>query len=128
MELLHLIGRIVFAGYFLYNAVRHLVTVPGMLAGYAGMKGVPAPKAAVYVSGLLLLLGGLSILLGFEPRWGVLLLLLFLLPVSFTMHAFWKESGEARMNDAINFGKNIAMAGALLVFLAIPEPWPYSVG
>ncbi|HEY8469365.1 MAG TPA: DoxX family protein [Longimicrobiales bacterium] len=128
MDVLHLIGRIIFGGYFLYNALNHLVLGPGPLIGYAQMKGVPAPKAAVYGSGVLLLLGGLSILLGFQPRWGVLLLILFLVPVSIMIHNFWAEEGEARMGDMINFSKNMALVGALLALLAIPEPWPYSVG
>lgn len=128
MELLHLIGRILFGGYFLYNAVNHLFTGTDILTGYARMRGVRAPKAMVYLTGLLLLLGSLSILLGIEPEWGVLFLILFLLPVSFMMHPFWKEEGEPRMSDMINFTKNMALVGALLMFLAIPEPWPYSVG
>lgn len=128
MDVLHLIGRIILGGYFLYNALNHLVMGAGALAGYAQMKGVPAPKAAVYGSGILLLLGGLSILLGFQPRWGVLLLILFLVPVSIMIHNFWSEEGEARMGDMINFTKNMALVGALLALLAIPETWPYSVG
>jgi uncharacterized membrane protein YphA (DoxX/SURF4 family) len=128
MDVLHLIGRIIFGGYFLYNALNHLVLGAGALTGYAQMKGVPAPKAAVYGSGILLLLGGLSILLGFQPRWGIVLLILFLVPVSIMIHNFWAEEGEARMADTINFTKNMALVGALLAFLAIPEPWPYSVG
>lgn len=127
MEALHLLGRIVFGGYFIYNGLNHLFVSADMLTGYAQMKAVPAPRAMVYLSGVLLLLGGLSILLGVQPYWGVLFLLAFLLPVSFKMHAFWAEEGEARASDAINFGKNMALAGAALMFLAIPTPWPLSV-
>lgn len=127
MDALHLIGRILFGGYFIYNGLNHLFMSTDMLTGYAQMKGTPAPRAMVYLSGVLLLLGGLSILLGVQPRWGVLLLLLFLIPVSFKIHAFWGEEGDARASDEINFGKNIALAGAALVFLAIPTPWPLSL-
>ena len=31
------------------------------------------------------------------------------------------------MNDLINFTKNCALLASSLMFLAIPEPWPYSV-
>lgn len=128
MEFAHLIGRILFGGYFVFNAVNHLFTGTEMLTGYAESKGVAAPRAMVYASGVLLLLGGLSILLGVLPGWGVVLLLVFLIPVSFRMHAFWEEEGEAAQSDLINFTKNMALVGALLMFLAIPQPWPLSMG
>jgi uncharacterized membrane protein len=41
-----------------------------MMSGYAAGKGVPVPKAAVLGSGALMVLGGLSLLLGAKPRSG----------------------------------------------------------
>lgn len=41
---------------------------------------------------------------------------LALVPVSFMMHAFWKESDpQARQGEQINFNKNLALIGGLLV-------------
>jgi hypothetical protein len=41
------------------------------------------------------------------------------------MHAFWKETDpQARMNEMINFTKNVALAGGAMFAAAIPEPWP----
>jgi uncharacterized membrane protein YphA (DoxX/SURF4 family) len=60
-----------------------------MMASYAQSKGLPAPKAGVAASGVLLLLGGLSLLLGYHPTVGAILLVVFLLATSFTMHNFW---------------------------------------
>ena len=75
-------------------------------------------------TGLLALAGGLSILLGVWTTWGVALLVLFLLGVSFKMHAFWSvQDPMARMNDRISFWKNMALAAAMLMLLAIPVPW-----
>jgi uncharacterized membrane protein YphA (DoxX/SURF4 family) len=51
---------------------------------------------------------------------------LFLVGVSFPMHNFWAETGAARMNDIMNFTKNLVLAGATLVFVAVPRPWAYS--
>ena len=42
------------------------------------------------------------------------------------MHS-WSETGAARMNDTINFLKNVALLGAALMFAAIPRPWAASV-
>ena len=57
-----------------------------MMAQYAGSQGVPMPKLGVGVTGLMLLAGGFSILLGFEPRIGALLLVAFLVPTAIVMH------------------------------------------
>jgi uncharacterized membrane protein YphA (DoxX/SURF4 family) len=128
MEYLFLLGRILFGGFFLFNGYRHLTGVSAM-APYAASKGVPAPQLAVLGSGLLIAFGGLSVLLGLWPKWGVLCLALFLIPVSYTMHNYWADKDPAmRQNNQIQFHKNLALLGAALMLLAIPEPWPLSVG
>jgi putative oxidoreductase len=128
MELLFFLGRIVYGGFFIYNGINHFANFR-MISGYARSKGTPAPGLAVAVSGVMLLLGGLSILLGAYPRAGVALLVLFLVGVSFTMHNFWAvEDPQAKTNEMINFAKNLALAGAALMLLAIPTPWSLSLG
>ena len=76
-----------------------------------------------------MLLGGLCRLLGVYPVVGIILLIIFLLGVSFQMHSFWKVD-DVRMKqiDMINFTKNMALVGALLMFLLLPHPWPMSLG
>lgn len=97
------------------------------MSEFAKSKGTPAPKAAVAGTGILLLLGGLSMLLGVSPHIGIILLIIFLLGVSVQIHAFWKVSDpQTRTMEMINFMKNMALIGALLMFLAIPIPWPLS--
>ncbi|MFN2571198.1 MAG: DoxX family protein [Gemmatimonadales bacterium] len=127
-----LIGRVVFSFFFIYSGVNHLTKL-SMYSQYAGSSGVPAPTVAVAVSGLMLLGGGLSILLGVQPKWGALLLLVFLVPTSFMMHKFWGVADPMMAaNQAAHFWKNIALAGAALMiygFAALyPMRWPYSVG
>jgi len=123
----YLIGRILVGLYYLYNALNHFKSLD-MMAGYAGSKGVPAPKLAVAGSGVLLAVGGLSLLTGFEPRLGVAAVVLFLVPVTLTMHQFWRVSDPMqKMGEQVNFMKNVALLGSTLMFLVIPRPWPYSV-
>ena len=87
-----------------------------MMTGYAKSKGVPVPHLAVTVSGLLLLLGGLSILFRFHMHLGIILVVICLLGMTFMMHKFWNEKdGAARMSDKVGFMKNIALIGALLM-------------
>jgi putative oxidoreductase len=113
--------------YYLFSAFNHFTRLSQM-AGYAAAKHVPVPEAAVFVSGVLLAIAGLSLLLGIYPRIGAAAAVLFLLPVTVMMHAFWKDANAAaRMADMINFTKNFALIGSSLMFFAIPEPWPYSV-
>ncbi|HWP46231.1 MAG TPA: DoxX family membrane protein [Candidatus Limnocylindrales bacterium] len=127
MNLLFLLGRIIFGGYFILSGLNHFKNLP-MLSGYAQSKGTPAPSAAVIVSGIMILLGGLSILLGTYPVVGIILIIAFLVPVSFIMHNFWAvEDQQMKMADMINFTKNMALVGAALMFLAIPRPWPLSI-
>jgi uncharacterized membrane protein YphA (DoxX/SURF4 family) len=126
MKQLFLAGRILLGGFFLFSGARHFTGVTAMSA-YAAAKGVPAPMAAVLVGGLLLLVGGVTLLLGILPRAGIAALMLFLVPVTIVMHGFWNETGTARVSDMSQFAKNVALMGSLLMLLAVPEPWPYSV-
>ncbi len=59
MDFLLLIARILFSGAFLSSAFGHLSNTEQM-GEYAANKNVPLPKAAVFISGLMLLFGGLS--------------------------------------------------------------------
>lgn len=69
-------------------------------------------------------------LLGFHPRIGAALLVAFLLPAAFIMHAYWKiQDPMQRAGDAAQFWKDIALAGASLYILADPHwPWPWAIG
>ena len=108
------------------NGYNHLSKMK-MMAEYAKFKGVPMPNVAVPLSGLFLLVGGLSLLLGVYPVIGITLLIIFLVPTTLMMHQFWKAPPEQKMGEMVNFMKNIALIGYTLALLAIPLPWPFSV-
>jgi len=109
------------------NAYNHLVK-GGHMVGYAASKGVPLPKLAIFVGGILLLIGGLSVVLGVYPVIGVIALVVFLVPVTFKMHAYWKiQDPMARMSEEVGFKKNVALIGAALMLLAVATPWVYSL-
>jgi len=127
MNIVFLIGRIILGGFFLYAGIHHFTSLEYM-AGYAKMKGMPAPKTAVAGTGTLLILGGLSLLLGAFPVIGCILLLIFLIGVSPVMHSFWNiQDPQQRAIEMNNFIKNLALAGALLIILTITGPWPLSL-
>ncbi|MGH9571668.1 MAG: DoxX family protein [Candidatus Angelobacter sp.] len=127
MKIPFLLGRLVFGGFFLYNGINHL-SQRKHLAQYAEMKKVPKPELAVVGSGVALIVGGASILLGVKPKLGALAIMGFLAGVSPTMHDFWRiEDQGQRMNEMVNFSKNMALLGGALALMSVEEPWPASV-
>ncbi len=123
MSLLFVIGRILLGGYFLLNGYNHFKNIEGN-TGYAKSKGVVMSKLAVGFTGFLLLVGGASIITGFATNVGLAALILFLIPVTFQMHSFWKESDPLKkMGEKINFEKNLALLGAILMLLVLDVPW-----
>ena len=63
MDIIMIIGRVLFALMFVSGGLNHFTKAKDM-AGYAQFKKVPAAKASVFLSGVVLLLGGLSVILG----------------------------------------------------------------
>lgn len=119
MDIVLVIGRILFAALFIMSGIGHFKNADGM-GQYAQAKGVPGAKAGVLISGAIAIIGGLSILLGIYPDLGALLIVLFLVPVSFYMHAFWKETDPmAKQTENISFMKNMALAGGALILFAL---------
>jgi len=127
-EALFLIGRIIAGGFYIFNGANHYMNLKHM-SGYAGSKGVPAPALSTMATGLMLLLGGASVLLGVYPDVGVALIVAFLVPTAFIMHNFWTvEEPQMKAMERIQFLKDLALAGSALMFLMIPEPWELALG
>jgi putative oxidoreductase len=127
MKILFLLGRILVGGFFIYSGIKHFMNLNAM-TGYTKAAGVPLPDIAVAGTGLLLFVAGFSFLLGYQPLIGIAAAVLFLIPVTLMMHAFWKMEGAARASNLVNFAKNTALLGSVLMFLLLPRPWPLSLG
>jgi putative oxidoreductase len=109
------VGRALFSAIFIVAAFGHFSQATiDMAAG----QGVPLAALAVPLSGVMSLIGGLSVLLGYHARLGALLLVAFLLPVTFMMHKFWAISDPmlAQMHMAM-FMKNVALIGGALLIV-----------
>jgi uncharacterized membrane protein YphA (DoxX/SURF4 family) len=119
MDVVLVIGRVLFALIFINSGIAHLTKLEAM-TGYAKYKKVPAAKLSVIVSGLMILIGGLYIALGIYADLGALLIALFLIPAAVLMHAFWKETdATAKQNESIGFFKDLSLAGAALIIFAL---------
>jgi putative oxidoreductase len=109
MKITALVGRILFSLMFLQSVGFHFSDAA---VNYAINAGVPLANVLVPVSGLLALVGGLCILLGYKAKFGAWLIVLFLIPVTIFMHAFWKETDPVQSQVQYTmFFKNLAMLG-----------------
>ncbi|MDQ7820150.1 MAG: DoxX family membrane protein [Armatimonadota bacterium] len=127
VQVLFLIGRIILGVFYLFNAVNHLTRLDEM-SRWAASKGVPAARVLVVVTGAMLLVGGLTVLLGVYPAVGVAALTVFFVPVTFWMHDFWAvQDPLQRVVQMVNFTKNLALLASAWILLAVPQPWPLSL-
>jgi putative oxidoreductase len=127
MEIILLVGRIVFGGFFIMSGINHFQNL-GMMSGYAKAKNVPFPRLAVLGSGVMLVVGGASVLLGILPVAGLVVLIVFLLSTLVTMHDFWNlHDPQQRAADQVHFLKNVALIGAALALMSGASDWVLAI-
>lgn len=129
MDAVLLIGRILFAFMFIMSGINHLVPKnTAAMTGYAQFKKVPAPKLSVQLSGVVLLLGGLSIILGVYADLGAVVMAALLAVMALKMHDFWTADEASKQTEMIAFMKNISMAGGALFIFAIAAKADANIG
>lgn len=117
LNLVHIIGQILFGGYFIWQGISHFMNHKSLTL-YAASAKVPAPQVAVFGSGVLLILGGLGVFFNMYLLVSLILLVVFLLPVTIIMHAFWKEVDPSlRASQKSAFLRNITFLGAILLLM-----------
>jgi putative oxidoreductase len=107
-------GRVLLSLIFILSALGKLADLSGT-AAFMRAAGMPAVWLFLPAAIVLELGGGLAILTGYGMRLGVAALIVFLIPATLIFHPFWQESGMARMGQMINFMKNLAIMGGLLI-------------
>ena len=119
MDVVALIGRLVFVAMFLNSGVKHIRQREGM-AAYARSVGAPAPELMVPLTGVMIFVGGALIAVGVWPDLGALLLAAFLFPVAYYMHPFWKvEDPQVRTQQETHFWKNVSLGGVSILLFAL---------
>ena len=118
-------GRILIAVIFLISGF-FKVGAYAQMVGYATAVHLPAPGAAIAAAAAVEMGCGLAILVGFRTRFAAWLLFLYLLPVSYFFHNFWAVQGQEQQMQMVNFLKNMAIMGGLLV-LSVNGAGAYSV-
>lgn len=125
MDALAPLGRLLFSAIFIFSGFSHLANA-GMMIGYARSAGLPFPALAIYVSGVVLLVGGVCILLGVFARIAAVAIAVFLVLAALTVHRFWGLPPDQAAMQMVHFWKNISMTGGALLLVYF-GPGPYSV-
>lgn len=100
--------------FFFVNGINHFYN-SHILKEYAHKKGLIEPKIMVFLSGLLLLAGGMSMITGYFIIEGMIGLSIFMTIAAFTIHSFWLDlDREVKMIEFMNFLKNWAIIFELL--------------
>jgi len=124
---LTLLARVMIAAIFL-SAVGGKIMAYQKVVEDMAAQGVPSPTILLGGAIAFLILGGLSIVLGFWGRFGAFLLLVFLGAATYYFHDFWKlppgtDPGVQR-EEVINCFKNVALMGTMLFLIANGTgPW-----
>ena len=122
MDVVLLIGRILFAAIFIASGIGHLANRKAM-AEYARALGAPGGEFGVVVSGLVILVGGIMVAAGIWGDLGAILLFAFLVPTTLLMHRFWKiEDPQMQQMDQVMFFKNVSLiGGSVILFWAFNQ-------
>ncbi len=72
------------------------------------------PEISVIASGVVMLLAGIALAIGFKTKWSALLLIVMLIPITLTIQV-------GQMATVGPFFKNIAILGGLLFFVLNPK-------
>lgn len=116
MDVLILIGRILFALLFLAAGIMGHLKATDDMAGWSVSRGLPAARPLVLVSGLWIVVGSLFVILGVWADLGFLMLAAFALAAAFLVHNFWRDTNPMEaQNQQAHFMKGLALAGAGLV-------------
>lgn len=114
-------GRVLLSAIFFLSAVGNKIPNFHAIAGYMGSEGVPAPQFLLAGAIAFLVAGSASLVLGFRPRVGALLLAVFLGLATYYFHDFWNipaENAQQIQEQTIQFLKNTALIGAMLLVMA----------
>ncbi len=97
------------------------------VVGYAAAKGLPFPAASIALAAAIELAGAAMLFLGYRARLASFVLFLYLIPITLIFHNFWASHGVEAQMQMVNFLKNIAIMGGLLM-VAGAGPGAISLG
>jgi putative oxidoreductase len=112
-----LLGRVLLGWIFLTGSWGKVMNMGGFV-GYLTNLKMPAPGFWGWVGAIVEFVVGLTLVLGIAARYGALLGLLFVIVATAIAHRYWEYPPAQQLGQYINFMKNIAiMGGMLLLFV-----------
>jgi len=114
-DIFDLLGRILLSFIFLFEAYDYIAYAKQNKLAMTEYGITWNQDLLLYGAIALLVLGGLMVLTGYRMRTGAIFLLLYWVPVTFLVHAFWNDPPETYRLESILFVKNIAITGGLLI-------------
>ena len=112
------LGRLLLCTIFFMAAVGNKIPHFSQVAKVMESVGIPAPQFMLVGAIVFLIVGSVSVIVGYQARIGATLLLVFLVLATYYFHAFWKLEGQAQQDQMIQFMKNLSMMGAMLFIIA----------
>jgi putative oxidoreductase len=112
-----LLGRVLLAVLFIWSGWGKLNGFSGT-AGYIGSKGLPMPQVLAAIAVAVELGGGILFLIGLKTRWVALAFVVFLIVITPIFHNFWDVPAAQVQMQQINFMKNVAILGGMLMVAA----------
>jgi putative oxidoreductase len=115
-----ILGRVLLSVIFILSGlgkIPHFNDIAGMMAS----KGIPLATVALVITLLIEIGGGLLVLTGYKAKYAALVIAFWLVPVTLVFHHFWGIPEAAKQDQMINFLKNVAIIGGLLI-LAYANP------
>ena len=123
--ILALLGRVLLASIFVYSGFGKITDFQGTV-GYIAGAGLPMAQVLAVGAIIVEFIGGLALLIGFRARWAALAFVIFLIVITPIFHNFWSAPEAEAMSQQINFIKNMAIIGGMLMVVAF-GPGRYSV-
>ena len=111
------IARVLLALMFLMSGISKLTGLEGT-AGYIASVGLPAPTLLALGAGVVELVGGVLLVIGWQARWAALALAAFTLLASVLFHNFWAMPADKAFMQQLMFLKNLSVVGGLLFVFA----------
>jgi putative oxidoreductase len=88
------------------------------VSGYIASKGVPLPEVAAAIAVFVELVLGIMLVVGFKTRWAALGMAVFTIVITPIFHAYWGVPAAQHVPQLLNFYKNFAIVGGLLMIVA----------
>lgn len=112
------IGRVLLALIFIVSGFGKLAGLEGT-AGYIASKGLPLPTLLALGAGVLEVVGGIALAVGFQARWAALALAVFTFIATVLFHNYWAMPADQQFVQQLMFMKNLSIVGGMLVVFSL---------